>query len=128
MHGGRTINKIIIPDETFKHIFYDCPSVKSLHEKIVQKYFSRISTLDEAEKIKFWFFGMHDDRINLFVTFAILSFQYQIWRMKLKKEISHFSTLEQDWLHMLDITYRLSSKIREAVLLINFDIRRRWHG
>jgi hypothetical protein len=117
-----------IPDETFKHIFYDCPSVKSLHEKIVQKYFSRISTLDEAEKIKFWFFGMHDDRINLFVTFAILSFQYQIWRMKLKKEISHFSTLEQDWLHMMDITYRLSSKIREAVLLINFDIRRRWHG
>jgi hypothetical protein len=94
----------------------------------VQKYFSRINTLGEAEKIKFWFFGMHDDRINLFVTFAILTFQYQIWRMKLKKEITHFSTLEQDWLHMLDVSYRLSSKIREAVLLINFDIRRRWHG
>jgi hypothetical protein len=122
----KNVNPIL--DKTFKHIFYDCPSVKSLHEKIVQKYFSRISTLDEAEKIKFWFFGMHNDRINLFVTFAILSFQFQIWRMKLKKEISHFSTLEQDWLHMLDVTYRLSSKIREAVLLINFDIRRRWHG
>ena len=70
----------------------------------------------------------YNDRINLFVTFAILSLQYQIWRMKLKKEILQFSTLEQNWLHTLDVTYRLSSKIREAVLLINFDIRRRWHG
>jgi hypothetical protein len=121
-------NAIPIPDETFKHIFYDCPTVKSFHEKIVQKYFSRIGTLDEAEKVKFWFFGMYDDRINLFVTFAILRLQYQIWRMKLRKEILQFSTLEQNWLQTLDVTYRLSSKIREAVLLINFDIRRRWHG
>jgi hypothetical protein len=84
--------------------------------------------LGKADKKRFWFFGIYDDRINLFVTFATITFQYQIWRMKLKKEISHFSTLEQDWLYMLDVTYRLSSEIREAILLINFDISRRWHG
>ncbi len=93
--------------------------MSTLQDKILQKYFSRnISTVEE--KLKFWFYGMHEEQLNIFVAFAILTFQYQIWHMKLKKEITHLSTLEQDWLYMLDVTYRLSSKIREAVILINF--------
>jgi hypothetical protein len=101
--------------------------VSVLQDKILQKYFTR-NILTVEEKIKFWFYGMHGEQLNIFVTFSILSFQYQIWRMKLKRELTHFSTLEQDWLYMLDVSYRLSSKLREAVLLINFYIRRRWHG
>jgi hypothetical protein len=48
--------------------------------------------------------------------------------MKLKKNVLQFSTLENNWLDLLDKAHKQSQKIRESVLLVNFDICRRWHG
>jgi hypothetical protein len=84
--------------------------------------------MNEQQQRQFWFNGIFENKAILFVTFAIFAFQFLIWKLKLRKEILNFSTMEQNWLYTLDVTHRLSNKIREAVLLINFDIRRRWHG
>jgi len=117
-----------LPDETFKHLFFDCDTVASLHKRLIEKYFSSLRNMNEQQQRQFWFNGIFENKANLFVTFAIFAFQFLIWKLKLRKEILNFSTMEQNWLYTLDVTHRLSNKIREAVLLINFDIRRCWHG
>jgi hypothetical protein len=115
-------------DETFAHIFYDCPSTKKLHDKLISKYFTSLINQNEQEKRRFWFLGETNGRSNLFVLAAAFFFNFLIWNMKLKKELSHFSAVENNWLELLDNSHKQSRKFREAVLLVNFDICRRWHG
>jgi hypothetical protein len=115
-------------DETFAHIFYDCPSTKKLHEKLISKYFTTLLNQNEQEKRRFWFLGEINGRSNLFVIAAVIFYNFLIWNMKLKKELSHFTAVENIWLELLDKLHKQSRKFREAVLLVNFDICRRWHG
>jgi len=83
---------------------------------------------NDQEKRRLWYLGETNGKANLFVTTAVFSFNFLIWNMKLKKEILHFSTVENNWLNLLDNSHKQSRKIRESVLLVNFDICRRWHG
>jgi hypothetical protein len=46
--------------------------------------------------------------------------------MKLKRDITSFSTHEQNWIYILDTLVKQSLKIREAVLLVHYDICRHW--
>jgi hypothetical protein len=78
---------------------------------------------------KAFLFGCTDNgRYNLFVNLAVFSLQYLIWQMKLKKEILPYTVFELNWLKLIDTGYKQSTKIRESLLLVNYDIRRRWHG
>jgi hypothetical protein len=115
-------------DETFAHLFFDCPTTKKLHDKIITKYFAVLENRNDQEKRRLWYLGETNGKANLFVTTAVFSFNFLIWNMKLKKEILHFSTVENNWLNLLDNSHKQSRKIRESVLLVNFDICRRWHG
>jgi len=116
-----------IPDETFKHLFFECPTVKQQHESLIRKYFSQVLPATEQEKLKIWFLGETGGKCNLFFMTAIILFQFLIWKQKLQKEIKPFSTLEQNWLYMLDVAFKCSKKIRDAIMQINFTICRRWH-
>ncbi len=95
---------------------------------MISKYFSILRNKTDLEKRRFWFLGEIDGRTNLFVTTAVFFINFLLWNMKLKKNIMHFSTLENNWLDLLDKSHKQSQKICESVLLVNLDICRRWHG
>jgi hypothetical protein len=115
-------------DETFLHSFYDCPTTTTLREKLANKHFSRITNMSELEKRKFWFLGIDGNKRNLFTTLCVFAFSFTIWQMKLKKEILNFSTMELNWLEILDTCYKQNRQCRESILLANYDICRRWNG
>jgi len=117
-----------VSDESFLHLFFDCQTTKALHVKLIAKHFSALSNLNDLEKKRFWFLGEIGGKTNLFITTAVFFFNFLLWNMKLKKNVLQFSTLENNWLDLLDKAHKQSQKIRESVLLVNFDICRRWHG
>jgi hypothetical protein len=124
-----TLNNVNpVPDESFPHLFYNCPTSSNIQQRILRKYFSSISNGNEAAKKAFLFGCTDNGRYNLFVNLAVFSLQYLIWQMKLKKEILPYTIFELNWLKLIDIGYKQSTKIRESLLLVNYDIRRRWHG
>jgi hypothetical protein len=118
-----------IPEESFKHLFFECEATKDRQSALVRKYFPEILPMTENEKLQFWMIGRVKNKLNFFTLFSVLAFQCLIWQMKLRKELKYFSTLEQNWLYMLDTTFKQSKKIRDARLQINYSICRRWrHG
>jgi len=113
----------------FKHLFFECDATKDRQSALVRKYFPEILPMTENEKLQFWMIGRVKNKLNFFTLFSVLAFQFLIWQMKLRKELKYFSTLEQNWLYMLDTTFKQSKKIRDARLQINYSICRRWrHG
>jgi hypothetical protein len=94
----------------------------------IRKYFSALANSPRNTLLKFWFLAEADNNTNLFISVAVCTLNYLIWNMKLKKDIANFFTLEQNWLHILKTLVKQSLKIREAVLLVHYDICRRWHG
>jgi hypothetical protein len=71
-------NNNVMSDETFAHIFYDCPSTKKLHHKLISKYFTVLLNRNEQEKKRFWFLGETNGRSNLFVIAAVFFFNLLI--------------------------------------------------
>jgi hypothetical protein len=117
-----------VSEESFLHLFYECQTTKALHVKMISKKFSILRNKTDLEKRRFWFLGEIDGKTNLFITTAVFFFSFLLWNMKLKKNVLQFSTLENNWLDLLDKAHKQSQKIRESVLLVNFAICRRWHG
>jgi hypothetical protein len=117
-----------IPEETFLHLFYDCPTTSNIRTMFIRKHFPILVNSPRQALLKFWFLAEADNNTNLFISVAVCTLNFLLWNMKLKKNIVNFSTLEQNWIHILDTLVKQSLKIREAVLLVHYDICRRWHG
>jgi hypothetical protein len=77
-------------DKTFAHIFYDCPSTKKLHDKLISKYFTALLNRNEQEKRRFWFLGETNGRSNLFVIAAVFFFNFFDMEHEIKKRIITF--------------------------------------
>ncbi len=110
------------------HLFHDCPTTLNIRNTVLRKHFTSLVNRPRQELLKFWFLAEADNNTNLFISVAISSLNFLIWNMKLKKNIVNFSTLEQNWIHIIDTLVKQSLKIREAVPLVHYDICRRWHG
>jgi hypothetical protein len=116
-----------VPDETFLHLFYDCPTTSTIRDRIISKFFSALLHRPRNILLCFWLLAEVDNNTNLFISAAVCSLNYLIWNMKLKKDIISFSTLDLNWIYILDTLFKQSLKIREAVLLVHYDICRCWH-
>jgi hypothetical protein len=84
-----------IADESFKHMFLDCPIVKKLHNQFLNRYFTGLTFGSDRERACFFFYGtvLGQRNYNIFVHATVLNFQYQIWQMKLKKILLSFESL-----------------------------------
>jgi hypothetical protein len=67
-----------IPDETFKHLFFECPTARNLQSLLVRKHFPQLHPATDQELLKFWFMGDIKGKCNLFCMNAIFSFQFII--------------------------------------------------
>ncbi len=85
-----------VHEESFIHLFFDCPTTRGWQENFLSKYIIPPGELTREETIGFFFFGtlpgLKTD--NTFVGTAALIFQYCIWEQKLTKKIPSFNTLD----------------------------------
>jgi len=72
-----------LPDETFIHLFLNCPTVRAWHNNFIQKYFNNL-ILTPDERIKFFFLGIlpQSNIPNFAVLSTVLLLQYCIWEEK----------------------------------------------
>ncbi len=84
-----------MPDETFKHIFLDCPVVYNWHENFISNYLPPGFVRNMQDRKDLFFLGrVHEPFAdNYFVTISIFIFQYTIWDARLRKKIPSFNTL-----------------------------------
>jgi hypothetical protein len=73
-----------VPDETFKHLFFDCSVTKNLHSAFIDEFFTGLRFDNESYRTNFVFLGRVNDgpKYNLFIHTAIMAFQFCIWEMK----------------------------------------------
>jgi hypothetical protein len=77
-----------ISEETFIHLFYECPTTTDWHEKFLRKYLTAPENLNRDQKLNFFFTGLlpGTGKDNLFVSMSVYLFQYCIWEEKLSKK------------------------------------------
>jgi hypothetical protein len=73
-----------VPDETFAHIFFDCPTVRNWHDRFLSEYTQIGYLRNEQERKNFFFLGrvLEPDGDNYFITMTILTFQSVLWEQK----------------------------------------------
>jgi hypothetical protein len=84
----------LVPDETFLHLFFDCPVTRKWHDSFLTKYIILPTDLTREQRLQQFFFGTlpNASEDNSFLTFSIMLFQFCIWEEKLRKK-NHPSTL-----------------------------------
>ncbi len=70
-------------DESFFHLFFNCPTVLEWHSDFIIKCFPELPPMNEQSKKMFWLLGYTADNYNVFTMTAVLSFQYYVWEAKL---------------------------------------------
>jgi hypothetical protein len=82
------------PDETFIHLFLNCPTTLNWHSNFLTRFFNDLQ-LDNDEKKKFWFLGMlpRDTVPNPSILTSILLFQFCCWEEKLRKRRPSVTTI-----------------------------------
>ena len=73
-------------DETFAHLFYDCPVVEQIHSSIDRHLFNFMHETTSDKKAR-WFGCNLMETKNLFLRLFFLTIQYFIWGAKLGKFI-----------------------------------------
>jgi hypothetical protein len=97
----------VTPDETFLHLFYNCPTVASMHQKFYAKYFNDLD-LDNELKQKFWFGILPVNfRERYLFSVVILLIQFGIWSAKLKKKLPSFFKIKNDMVITIATAHKL---------------------
>ncbi len=122
----RLNNVIAIPDETFKHIFMDCPTVRAWQNQFLDLYFPVNYIQDEQERTNLFFLGrVHEPYTdNYFIMLCIFIFQYTIWEARLKKRTPSFNSLKLLFKELCHALLRTNSLARKSREKINFALFR----
>jgi hypothetical protein len=115
-----------IADESFKHMFLDCPTVRKLHDLFLNKYFNSMTFTTDLERARFFFYGTvpGQKKYNIFVHASVMTFQYVVWQMKLKKRILAFESLSILFMEGLLGFFSNNKEARKKSLDFNFPLCR----
>jgi hypothetical protein len=113
-------------DETFKHLFLDCPTTKKLHTDFIDEYFTGLRLENVNDRANFFFQGRLNNaqNYNLFIHIAILAFQFCIWEMKLKKRSLSFQSLNIWYMEIILCFFKLNKEARTSSQKYNFPLCR----
>jgi hypothetical protein len=122
------VNPVPIPtaNESFKHMFSDCPLVKKLQDQFLNKYFTGLTFESEIARACFFFYGTvpGHSNYNIFVHATVLTFQYQIWQIKLKKRLLSFESVAILFMENLLGFFCNNKEARKKSLEFNFPLCR----
>jgi hypothetical protein len=102
-----------LTDETFIHLFLDCPVSSRIQDWFVRRYFVNLPW-DNDQKRRFLFFGYFpgSDNFNYFAFFVAMTIQYIIWDMKIQKRVLEPLTLDEDFRFYTNHSVRRSGFLR----------------
>jgi hypothetical protein len=114
--------KVPLPDETFKHIFFDCPVVYNWHESFITNYLPPGFLRNIQDRNDLFFLGrVHEPNVdNFFVSMSVFIFQYTIWDARLRKKIPSFNTLNILFKETVRSLLRSNSLAKKSKQKINF--------
>jgi hypothetical protein len=106
-----------IADETFIHIFCECPTVRDWHDKFFERYFPVNYVLDDQDRRNILFLGnVHEaEKDNFFIMASILIFQYCIWDLRLKKKILSFHSLDNIFKETISVFIRTNTFLSSII-------------
>ncbi len=115
-----------VPDETFRHLFLDCPLTKDLHSDFINEFFTGLRLDNTNDRANFFFLGRINDgkKYNLFIHMAILAFQFCIWEMKLKKRLLSFQSLKIEHMEIILGFFYMNKDARLSSQKYNFPLCR----
>jgi hypothetical protein len=66
-----------VPDETFLHLFFDCPVTRKWHDSFLAKYVILPADINRIQRLQQIFFCtfLNTTKDNLFLAFSIIIFQ-----------------------------------------------------
>jgi hypothetical protein len=116
-----------IPDETFEHLFYSCPSVKI----VIAEFFLRFTGWNPANEVvtkNFIFTGTapNTDQKNFFISVLSIVFNYYIWQCKLQKRLPAPAALYNEIFYTMENIRRTSTTLRQDMQL-NLPLCRNWN-
>ncbi len=111
-------------DESFLHLFFLCPATRDWQSKFIQKCFPEMTLNTVATEKLLWFLGIYEDNFTSFVSSAILTFQYCIWKSKLRKKSPSFNTVYTEFLDNFKKTCVHNSDTRLSGSKINYTLCR----
>jgi zinc-binding in reverse transcriptase len=122
-------NIIPVPDESFVHLFFECPSTRSLLNQFGTNMIPELFNPNNVQLCKKFLFTGHNpisgEIDNFFIqTIAILSMFY-IWECKLQKKIPVLMGLLNELFYTGELIRQNSSKLREGMQL-NLGLCRIW--
>jgi hypothetical protein len=115
-----------VPDETFIHLFLECPTTFDWHNSFLSKYLPNIRLVDVRERAELFFFGKLPNMIhsNSFLIMAVLVFQYCVWEEKLRKKKPSFMTIDNNYCEIIFSLAKTNGKIFKAAEKLNLPLCR----
>jgi hypothetical protein len=107
------------PDETFTHIFFECPTVAKIHDDIKSSLLPDTVNADKP----FWLGLNHD---NIFVRCFILAVQYQIWSCKLSMRLPESNYCAGEAVYSICHALKANKKLKQALTNIDCPLSRLW--
>jgi hypothetical protein len=120
-----------VPDETFVHIFFNCPTVRNWHDRFLFEYTQIGYLRNDQERKNFFFLGrvLEPDGDNYFITMTILIFQFVVWEQKLRKKVPSFQSINLEFREHIKNLLRGNALARKDSIKSNFILCRKLrHG
>jgi hypothetical protein len=116
------------PQESFRHLFYDCDTVRSLHDRAANEFLSNINMADMTAREKLWFFGLTIDQYssNMFLQTFIGCIQLYVWECKLRKVLPSWDSMHEFVYCKIKGMLQISSTLNDSRVSLNNNVFRRW--
>jgi hypothetical protein len=111
-------------DESFIHLFFDCPTVRNWHEAFIVEFIRPGGFPIDTDKKKFLFTGILDNAFNYFEASAAITFQFSVWEEKLRKKTPSYHTIKNSFIDRFFGAVKKSSKLRKASIKSNIPLCR----
>jgi hypothetical protein len=107
------------PDETFSHLFFDCPHTSQVHRWFINNHFQGI-VLNNAGKRNLFFTGSECNSIyfNPFLFITVMSIQFLLWESKIQKRCLSPLTLDLDFRFLVKNYMRNTGKLRNGKICL----------
>jgi hypothetical protein len=107
-HAAARYVPVLVPDETFIHLFYECRVTETLHEWFIRKY-----NLQVADRKKLFFLGILDENAgyNAIIHIMVMLVQFFIWEMKIFKRNYSGTTVDIDFSYYINNCFKNSRKL-----------------
>ena len=115
------------PDETFVHLFFECPTTAEWLNSLEREFFNDIILNSIDDKKCFWFYGIipnHDP--DFFIMTAIWCLRLTIWENKLRKKIPSFNSFKDEFFATMHTILKVSRQLTNLKNASNFCVCRNW--